>query len=201
MHEDDSEEEEFVYPAVAEAEGEVSSSGLETTDASLPSSPEADMDVGEVFVYPGVEDKEEDIHELDAQQPARSPTPPYEPELEPELPLISVTPLEPEATVHVPTASTPAVPVPPPRQTTPPKRHPSPAQLESIQSAASAGDLMLLKQLFQHALQTGEIEPFALANDASPRTGLTALHAAASRGRLEIVKWRTSGASSFIFQV
>ncbi|KAG9127613.1 hypothetical protein FRC07_011653 [Ceratobasidium sp. 392] len=30
---------------------------------------------------------------------------------------------------------------------------------------------------------------FALANDAAPRTGLTALHAAASRGRLAVVRW------------
>ena len=69
------------------------------------------------------------------------------------------------------------------------QRHPSPAQLESLYAAASSGDLSLLKKLFRNALQTGDVEAFALANDASSRTGLTALHAAASRGFLDVVKW------------
>lgn len=67
---------------------------------------------------------------------------------------------------------------------------PSPAQLESLYAAASSGDLPLLKKLFKNALDTGDVEPFALANDASSRTGLTALHAAASRGYRDIVEWR-----------
>ncbi|KAF7971765.1 hypothetical protein HWV62_19939 [Athelia sp. TMB] len=72
---------------------------------------------------------------------------------------------------------------------TPAQNHPSPAQLESLFAAASSGDLPLLQKLFTTALQTGNVENFALANDASSRTGLTALHAAASRGYLDIVKW------------
>jgi len=68
--------------------------------------------------------------------------------------------------------------------------HPSPAQLEALSAAASDGDLSLLKKLFHTALQAGDLEAFALANDASSRTGLTALHTAASRGYLDIVKWR-----------
>jgi hypothetical protein len=83
----------------------------------------------------------------------------------------------------------PSQPEPAP-ETKPAKTHPSPAQLESLQAAASSGDLVLLKKLFRTALQTGDVEPFALSNDASPRTGLTALHAAASRGFLDVVKWR-----------
>ncbi|KAI6047297.1 ankyrin repeat-containing domain protein, partial [Pisolithus marmoratus] len=67
--------------------------------------------------------------------------------------------------------------------------HPSPAQLEALCAAASSGDLVLLKKLFSTALQGGEVEPFALANDASTRTGFTALHSAASRGFLDIVRW------------
>lgn len=67
---------------------------------------------------------------------------------------------------------------------------PSPAQLEALSAAASQGDLVLLKKLFATALQGGNLEPFALANDASSRTGFTALHAAASRGYSDIVKWR-----------
>ncbi|KIJ20142.1 hypothetical protein PAXINDRAFT_160774 [Paxillus involutus ATCC 200175] len=67
--------------------------------------------------------------------------------------------------------------------------HPSPAQFEALSAAASSGDLPLLKRLFATALQGGDLESFALANDASSRTGLTALHAAASRGYLDIVQW------------
>lgn len=69
---------------------------------------------------------------------------------------------------------------------------PSPAQLEALSAAASQGDLALLKKLFITALQSGKLEAFALANDASSRTGFTALHAAASRGYLDIVEWRES---------
>lgn len=73
-----------------------------------------------------------------------------------------------------------------PRQRNPP----SPAQLESLCAAASSGDLPLLKRLFRNALETGDVEPFGLANDASSRTGFTALHVAASRGYLDMVMWR-----------
>ncbi|KAF9483941.1 hypothetical protein BDN70DRAFT_212047 [Pholiota conissans] len=67
--------------------------------------------------------------------------------------------------------------------------HPSPAQLESLYAAASSNDLPLLKRLFRSALENGEIEPFSLANDASTRTGFTALHAAASRGFYDMTVW------------
>ncbi|PPQ99071.1 hypothetical protein CVT24_003631 [Panaeolus cyanescens] len=67
--------------------------------------------------------------------------------------------------------------------------HASPAQLESLYAAASTGDLTLLKKLFKTALENGDVEPFSLANDASSRTGFTALHAAASRGYLDITRW------------
>jgi hypothetical protein len=70
-----------------------------------------------------------------------------------------------------------------------PMAHSSPAQLEALYAAASKGDLALLKRLFRSALETGDVEAFALANDASSRTGFTALHAAASRGYIHIVKW------------
>jgi hypothetical protein len=48
----------------------------------------------------------------------------------------------------------------------------------------------LLQNLFRNACQNEDVEEFAFANDAAVRTGLTALHAAASRGYLEIVQWR-----------
>ena len=66
-----------------------------------------------------------------------------------------------------------------------------PEQLEDIYSAAAVGDLFLLQTLFQNALASGDLEAFALANSATSRTGLTPLHAAASRGHSEIVQWCT----------
>ena len=67
----------------------------------------------------------------------------------------------------------------------------SPEQLEEIYSAAATGDLFLLQTLFQSALASGDLEAFALANSATSRTGLTPLHAASSRGHVEIVQWCT----------
>ena len=87
---------------------------------------------------------------------------------------------------EVPLAEPASVSTPVPLQ-----RHPSPAQLESLYAAASSGDLSLLQNLFRNALKSSDVEAFALANDASTRTGFTALHAAASRGFLDIVKWCT----------
>jgi hypothetical protein len=72
-----------------------------------------------------------------------------------------------------------------------PASHPSPAQLEALYAAASSGDISLLKRLFKSSLESGDVEAFALANDASSRTGLTALHASASRGYIDIVQWCT----------
>lgn len=95
---------------------------------------------------------------------------------------------------HIP-ASLPIVPVdviasPVSSPVVPAQPHPSPAQLEALSAAASSGDLSLLKKLFQTASQGGKLEAFALSNDASSRTGFTVLHTAASRGYLDIVKWR-----------
>lgn len=78
-------------------------------------------------------------------------------------------------------------PPPPPRVL---KQKPTQAQLEALYAAASSNDLRLLQSLFRNACQNEDVEEFALANDAAVRTGLTALHAAASRGYLEIVQWR-----------
>ncbi|EEB92332.1 hypothetical protein MPER_09176, partial [Moniliophthora perniciosa FA553] len=71
----------------------------------------------------------------------------------------------------------------------PPQLHPSPAQIESLYAAASSRDLSLLKKLFRTALNARDVESFSLANDASTRTGYTALHAAANKGHLDIIKW------------
>ena len=145
------------------------------SNAPSPGPAADDEDSEEEFVYPGAEENPpaEETFVYQAESEASSS---HEPQSSPS-PLRDVSP-DPE------TSALPVVEV------KPTKIHPSPAQLESLQAAASSGDLPLLKKLFKTALQTGEVEPFALANDASPRTGLTALHAAASRGYLDIVKWR-----------
>ncbi len=69
------------------------------------------------------------------------------------------------------------------------RQSPSPAQLESLYAAASSGDLPFLKRLFITALESGEVEPFTLANHASIRSGFTVLHVAASRGHHDLVVW------------
>ncbi|KAJ2920154.1 hypothetical protein MD484_g376, partial [Candolleomyces efflorescens] len=61
--------------------------------------------------------------------------------------------------------------------------------VQADQTEASSGDLPLLQRLFKNATETNNVQPFSLANDAASRTGFTVLHAAASRGYLEIVKW------------
>jgi hypothetical protein len=89
----------------------------------------------------------------------------------------------------------PASPMPyqsPPLPPRPLKRKPTQVELEALYAAASSNDLQLLQKLFRNACQDEDVEEFALANDAAVRTGLTALHAAASRGYLEIVQWRES---------
>ena len=80
----------------------------------------------------------------------------------------------------------PSNPLPPP----PSKQKPTQAQLEALYAASSSNDLPLLQKLFRNACQNENVEEFALANDAAVRTGLTALHAASSRGYLEIIQWR-----------
>ncbi|KAH9938547.1 uncharacterized protein B0H18DRAFT_866827 [Fomitopsis serialis] len=71
----------------------------------------------------------------------------------------------------------------------PTKSPPSPAQLEALHAAATSGELKRLQTVFRSALRSGDVESFALANDAPSRIGQTALHAASSRGYLDIVKW------------
>lgn len=68
---------------------------------------------------------------------------------------------------------------------------PTPAQLEALYAAALSGDMIMLKKLVSNSTSSGEIEAFALVNDASPRTGLTVVHATASRGHLGALRWRT----------
>lgn len=70
-----------------------------------------------------------------------------------------------------------------------PVKHAPTAQLDALYTAGLNGNLSVLKKLVAEATSSSQIESFAFVNDASPRTGLTVLHAAASRGHLEAVKW------------
>jgi hypothetical protein len=91
----------------------------------------------------------------------------------------------------IPVIVSPSPPSPsPPPPARPPKQKPTQAQLEALYAAATSNDLQLLQNLFRNACENEDVEPFAFANDAAVRTGLTGLHAAASRGYLEIVHWR-----------
>ena len=167
---------------------EASRSGLSDTQPSLTptdvASP-AESDEEEVFTYPADDDEfvypnnsvDATTHQDSLIVSDGLPEHPFEAE-EPQDSVV-------ESDTLVETSSS----LSSPPQAQAPSR-PSPAQLEALSAAASQGDLVLLKMLFATALQSGDLEAFALANDASSRTGFTALHVAASRGYFDIVKWR-----------
>ena len=102
-----------------------------------------------------------------------SPEPP-EPVTDP----LSVRADDPPLTLAIPTVV----------ESQPQSPQPTSAQLDAIYRAATAGSLLEIQSLFADT----RVAAFALANDAAPRTGLTALHAAASRGKLAVVRWCTS---------
>lgn len=70
-----------------------------------------------------------------------------------------------------------------------PPAHATAAQLEALYSAGLSGDVSKVRALLEAATSSGDFETFALVNDASPRTGLTVVHAAASRGHVNLLKW------------
>lgn len=137
-----------------------------------------DEDSDDEFIYPGAADDANGASPtnstLNSEDSPSEATSSEEPPPEPEHPPEHPADVQPSAPVLTSSLTTP---------------RPSPAQLEALYAAASSGDLRLLKNLFRNALDTAQVEPFALANDASTRTGLTALHAASSRGYLDIVIW------------
>ena len=176
MH-DDSDEEEFIYPGEPLHVDEAPNDTTEEVQEPQHEGPDADLEGEpheEEFVYPGA-------------SPAESTPETTPPQLK-EEPLLELGPEPGPSTLPTPPVSQP---MPIQEQVTPPKAQPSPAQLEALHSAAASGDLRALQTRFKEIRKAGDFEPFALANDASPRTGLTALHAASSRGHLRIVKWRT----------
>ncbi|KAG8872576.1 hypothetical protein FRB97_007499 [Tulasnella sp. 331] len=103
------------------------------------------------------------VEEQPKYEPEPEPTPEPEPEPEPETPEPQVEPPKARVVTH--------------------------EQLEAIASAATLGDVERLQHLFHDIITETGCQQFVLANDAAPRTGLTALHHAASRGHLAVVEW------------
>jgi hypothetical protein len=144
------------------------------------------------FVYPAPVDAHP-LEALEGSDTVTSITSPSAAEIQESVPLeqpiVTKSPSS-SAGLHQSSPRAPSNPTPSPSPTPPAQTHASPAQLEALYAAASSGDLPLLQGIVRNASQTGNVEPFSLVNDASSRTGLTALHASASRGYLDIVKWR-----------
>jgi len=175
---DDSEDEEFHFPGAQEIVNPI------PPPVSSPSPPEHMQVLSPVPENP--------LSVGPSSLAATSPmiTTPPSPDLGP-LSQVSTSMSTPARISPVPVIVSPSPPSPsPPPPPRPSKRKPSQAQLETLYAAASSNDLRRLQDLFKNACQNEDVEEFALANDAAVRTGLTALHAAASRGYLEIVQWR-----------
>jgi hypothetical protein len=184
MSPEESDEEEFRYPdsGISGAPDEEVGDKASVEPAVILDSEEEEA--AEEFVYPGA-GNEALSHDENHEHTLSLPTPPsFEPGAELELPSVPLAPPS-EVVVQPPVTIISSLP-----QASVSKIHPTPTQLETIQTAAANADLSKLQELFRDILKTGDFEAFALANDASPKTGLTALHAAASRGRLDAVKWR-----------
>lgn len=144
-----------------------------------------DEDEDEAFEYPGDESSERE----DAAQPlnADGPAKEHDEQSDEDEFRYPDSPGEPPAEVDVDEG---------PSYSRPQSVRPSPAQLEALYAAGLSGDIGMLQKLINNATASGELEAFALVNDASQRTGLTVVHAAASRGHVSVVKWCKSCLSS-----
>lgn len=160
-------DDEFQYPGAEPLDHPLAETATPTTahevhdDANTQVAEEEDED--EEFRYPGAE----------------TPPAPASPTFQPE-PVIS-PPFDPLVISQEPSTLEPL----PPRV----QLGPSSAQLETVAKAATSGDLEELQTLFRTIIEETGCESFVLANDHAPRTGLTVLHHAASRGYLAIVQW------------
>ncbi|GJJ07266.1 hypothetical protein Clacol_001466 [Clathrus columnatus] len=65
----------------------------------------------------------------------------------------------------------------------------SAAQLTSILAAAAVSNFSSFQSQFEAIISHTNVTPFTLANEASPRTGLTVLHVASNKGHLDTLKW------------
>ncbi|KAI0306973.1 hypothetical protein B0F90DRAFT_1813808 [Multifurca ochricompacta] len=145
---------------------------------------------GEEFVYPGTANGGSTLDVPPPQSSEVITSTPSPSESHVAVPLESSNLTESPSSNAALHATSPLLHLPNSSPSPPSQTHASPAQLEALYAAASSGDLSLLQGTIRNASQTSNVEPFPLVNDASSRTGLTALHAAASRGYLDIVKWR-----------
>ncbi|CAG8497110.1 6562_t:CDS:2 [Acaulospora morrowiae] len=68
----------------------------------------------------------------------------------------------------------------------------------SIHDATAAGNMERVKELLDPQGSGETTSSFLLANEASPSSGLTPLHYAASRGHFEIVKWLIDAAGAIV---
>ena len=143
----------------------------------------------EEFVYPGDEDDVGASDALPVQISETITSTPSPSESQVAVPLQSSELTEYPSSIEALHETSPSRPPPNPNSPSLAQAQASPAQLEAIYAAASSGDLPLLQRIIQNALHTGNVESFSLVNGASSRTGSTALHAAAGRGYLDIVKW------------
>jgi hypothetical protein len=164
----------FTYPADSQGESQSHSANNEEE---------------EEFVYPGVGDVDTTSDALPLQISETTTSTPSPSESQVALPLDSSDLTEYPSSDEALHETSPPRPAPNPNPSLPAQRHASPAQLEALYAAAASGDLSLSQRIINNALQTGNVESFSLVNGASSRTGLTALHAAASRGYIDIVKW------------
>lgn len=168
----------FTYPA--DSQGEPQSHG-------------SNHEEEEEFVYPGIGDVYAASGALPLQLSETITSTPSPSESQVAVPLDSSDLTEYPSSNEAQHETSPTRPAPNPTPPLPAQPHASPAQLEALYAAASSGDLSLLQRIINNALQTGNVESFSLVNGASSRTGLTALHAAASRGYIDIVKWCKPG--------
>ncbi len=143
----------------------------------------------EEFVYPGVGDVDAVLGVLPVPSSDTITSTPSPSESQVVVPLDSSDLTEYPSSNEALHETSPSRPDPNPNPSLPAQPHASPAQLEALYASASSGDLLLLQRIINNALQNGNVESFSLVNGASSRTGLTALHAAASRGYIDIVKW------------
>ena len=152
--------EEFRYPDASGSHDHPLAAQEATTEEQEQEGAESD---DEEFRYPGAESPIVHTDPLRSASPPPPPPPTVQPVQELPAPVI-----EPQAL----------------RSTAPTSK-----QLELVATAATAGDLEQLQLLFQEIIAETGCQSFVLANDAAPRTGLTALHHAASKGRLQVVQW------------
>lgn len=143
----------------------------------------------EEFLYPGIDDVDGVLGALPAPSSDTITSTPSPSGSQIAVPLDSSDLTEYPSSNEAFHETSPPRPDPNPNPSLPAQPHASPAQLEALYAASSSGDLSYLQRIISNALQNGNVESFSLVNGVSSRTGLTALHAAASRGYIDIVKW------------